>query len=180
MSADYFLKLDGVKGESADAKRSGEIEIDSFSWGETNSTSIGSATGGAGAGKVKFDSAVFTTRSSSASPLLAQLCAAGTHIAKAVLTVRKAGGKQEDYYKVTFTTVFITNYRSVGRSGFHNADERSGTARARESINPDAIPVDEVTFVFGQYVFEYRPQDSKGNLGSAVLGGWDQVANKKA
>ena len=31
--ADYFLKIDGVKGESADARHKGEIEVQSFSWG---------------------------------------------------------------------------------------------------------------------------------------------------
>ena len=34
-AADYFLKLDGVKGESKDDKHKGEIEISSFSWGTT-------------------------------------------------------------------------------------------------------------------------------------------------
>ena len=30
---DAFLKLDGIKGESADAKHKGEIDVMSFSWG---------------------------------------------------------------------------------------------------------------------------------------------------
>ena len=34
-SSDYFLKIDGVKGESTDARHKGEIEIQSFSWGAT-------------------------------------------------------------------------------------------------------------------------------------------------
>jgi type VI protein secretion system component Hcp len=38
MSAvDYFLKIDGIKGESQDSKHGGEIEIQSFSWGATQS-----------------------------------------------------------------------------------------------------------------------------------------------
>ena len=32
---DYFLKLDGITGESADSKHKGEIEVLSFSFGET-------------------------------------------------------------------------------------------------------------------------------------------------
>ena len=32
---DYFLKIDGVDGESGDDKHKGEIEVESFSWGET-------------------------------------------------------------------------------------------------------------------------------------------------
>jgi len=139
-AADFFLKLDGVKGESLDAAHPGEIELASFSWGESNTTSIGSATSGAGSGKVKFDALVFTTRVSSASPQLSLLCASGQPIPTAVLTVRKAGGKQEEYYKVTFKTVFLTQYRSVGAE------------------STDVIPRDEVSCVFGEFSIEYRGQ----------------------
>ena len=34
---DYFLKLDGISGESKDSKHKGEIEVLSFSFGETQS-----------------------------------------------------------------------------------------------------------------------------------------------
>ena len=162
MATDFFLKLDGVKGESMDAAHAGEIDIESFSWGETNATTIGSATGGAGAGKVKFDSLVFTARVNIASPQLALMCASGQHIPIAVLTARKAGGKQEEYYKVTFKTVFITHYRSAAVA------------------SADDIPRDEITCAFGEYVIEYRPQTKEGGLGSAVLNGWNQIMNKKA
>ena len=162
MATDFFLKIDSVKGESADSQHAGEIDVESFSWGETNTTTIGSATTGAGAGKAKFDAMTFTTRVSSASPQLALMCAAGQHAPTAVLTVRKAGGKQEEYYKVTFRIVFITQYRSVAVGG------------------TDLIPRDEITFVFGEYVIEYRPQNRDGTLGSPVLNGWNQMTNTKA
>jgi type VI protein secretion system component Hcp len=29
----YFLKIEGIAGESTDAKHKGEIEVESFSWG---------------------------------------------------------------------------------------------------------------------------------------------------
>ena len=162
MVTDFFLKIDNVKGESADSKHGGEIDVESFSWGETNPTSLGSATVGAGAGKVKFDSMVITTRVSSASPQLALMCASGLHAATAVLTVRKAGGTQEEYYKVTFKTVFITQYRSVAVAGI------------------DLIPRDEISFAFGEYMIEYRPQNKEGTLGSPILNGWNQIKNTKA
>ena len=59
---DYFLKTDKVKGESLDEKHKGEIELESFSWSATNATTIGSATGGAGAGKVKQEKLTVTKR----------------------------------------------------------------------------------------------------------------------
>ena len=161
MATDYFLKIDGVKGESQDSAHKDQIDLDSFSWGETNSTTIGSATSGAGAGKVKFDTFVFTTRVSQASPTLALMCANGTHAPTAVLVARKAGGKQEEYYKVTFKTVFITSYKSIGAGG------------------DEVIPRDEVTCVFGEYEIDYKPQAGDGKLGAAIKTGWNQIMNKK-
>ena len=39
----YFLKLDGILGESTDAKHKGEIQLLSFSWGSSNPGTTGSA-----------------------------------------------------------------------------------------------------------------------------------------
>ena len=33
VAVDYFLKIDGIEGESQDAKHKGEIEVESFGWG---------------------------------------------------------------------------------------------------------------------------------------------------
>ncbi|MBV9275688.1 MAG: type VI secretion system tube protein Hcp, partial [Verrucomicrobia bacterium] len=33
MAVDYFLKIDGIEGESKDSKHQNEIEIGSFSFG---------------------------------------------------------------------------------------------------------------------------------------------------
>ena len=160
MITDFFLKMDGVKGESQDATHKEQIDIESFSWGEQSPTTIGSATSGAGAGKVRFDSFVFTALVSQASPTLALMCANGTHAPTAVLTARKAGGKQEAYYRVTFKTVFITAYKSIG-------------------VGTDLIPRDEVTCVFGEYEIDYRPQLKDGGLGASIKTGWNQMTNKK-
>ena len=48
---DYFLKIEGVEAESTDEKHKGEIELESFSWGQSNSGTAGKG-GGSGAGKV--------------------------------------------------------------------------------------------------------------------------------
>ena len=38
---DYFLKIDGIEGESQDSKHSKEIELESWSWGETQTGTRG-------------------------------------------------------------------------------------------------------------------------------------------
>ena len=40
MAADYFLKIDGIKGESLDDKHKDEIDVLSFSWGVSQSGSM--------------------------------------------------------------------------------------------------------------------------------------------
>src|SRR4051812_9614902 len=52
-ATDYLLEIDGIKGESQDAKHPGSIDVDSFSWGAVNSSSGAHGSGG-GAGKVRF------------------------------------------------------------------------------------------------------------------------------
>lgn len=46
----YFLKIDGVKGESAARAADGQVQLESFSWGATQGKS--SVAGGSGGGKV--------------------------------------------------------------------------------------------------------------------------------
>ena len=113
MASDYLLEIDGIKGESNDSKHPGTIEVDSFSWGETNAGSHGSG-GGGGAGKVNFQDLHFTTSVNKSSPLLALACATGQHIKKAVLFVRKQGGDQQEFYTITMEDLLVSSYQSGG------------------------------------------------------------------
>ena len=143
--ADYFLKIDGIKGESQDSKHAGEIEIHAFSFGSSQSGSF-STGGGGGAGKVQMQDFHFTMPLQQASPKLLFACAAGDHITTATLTCRKAGGKQEPYLKVNFTTLIISSFSSSGSS------------------DGDSLPVDQVSFNFEKIEYVYREQGPLGNL----------------
>src|ERR1051326_5587030 len=103
-AVDYFLTLDGIDGESADAKHKNEIDILSWSWGEEQ-TGHGHIATGSGAGKVAMQDFHFVMHVNKASPKLMLACASGQHIKKGELTVRKAGGDQQEYYKWTFSDV---------------------------------------------------------------------------
>lgn len=85
---DYFLKIDGIDGESNDPRRLSTIEVLSWSWGETNASSVGSG-GGGGTGKVSMQEFHFTCRLDKSSPLLMRACAQGQHISRATLYIRK-------------------------------------------------------------------------------------------
>lgn len=159
MASDYLLKLEGIKGESLDAKHKDEIEIESFSWGATQPAGV--ASGGGGAGKVSFQDIHFTTRVNVASPNLMVACASGQHIKEATLTVRKAGRDQLEYYIVKLSDTLVSSYQSGGVEG------------------SNALPVDQFSLNFAKIEFEYKSQKPDGSLGATVEGGWDLKANKK-
>lgn len=159
MPTDFLLEIDGIKGESSDSKLKETIEIESFSWGATNTGSHASG-GGGGAGKVSFQDLHFTTHVNKASPLLMLACASGQHIKKAVLHVRKQGGEQQEYYTLTMDDLLVSSYQSGGSSG-------------------SGVPTDQFSLNFTKIKFEYKPQKPDGTLDSAQTAGWDVKTNKK-
>jgi type VI secretion system secreted protein Hcp len=161
MSAvDYFLKVDGIDGESKDSVHAGEIDIQSWSWGEANAGTSGIG-GGAGAGKVSMQDFHFTMYNNKASPLLFLACATGQHIATAKLTCREAGGGQQEFLTVTFTDLLVSSYQTGGSS------------------DATVIPVDQIAINFGQIEFEYKPQKPDGTLDASVVAGYNVATNAK-
>src|SRR5919109_5362234 len=104
---DYFLKIEGIVGESTDDKHKNEIEVESWSWGATQTGSAAHG-GGGGAGKVAMQDFHFVARTSKASPGLLLACATGEHIKKAVLTCRKAGKEQQEFLTFTFSDLLVS------------------------------------------------------------------------
>ncbi len=155
---DYFLKIDGIEGESADSKHGKEIDILSWSWGESNSGSS-SHGGGGGAGKVVMQDFHFTMEINKASPKLLLACASGKHIASAGLTCRKAGGEQQEYLKIKFTDLLISSFQTGGSAGA-------------------VVPVDQISFNFSKIEYEYSPQTAKGTVATKIPVGWDLKLNK--
>ena len=145
---DYFLKIDGIQGESTDKGHKSEIDLLAWSWGETNSGASAYG-GGGGAGKVSMQDFSFAMKINKASPKLFLSCATGKHIKEALLTCRKAGGKQEEYLKVKFTDLLVSSYQTGGSGG-------------------DIVPTENITFNFSKIEVSYAPQDEKGGLGSPV------------
>ena len=159
-AVDYFLKLDGIDGESTDDKHKNEIDVESWSWGESNmGTHAGG--GGGGAGKVQMRDFSFTMKVNKATPKLMLACANGQHIKEAKLTCRKAGGDQQEYMIIKFADLLVSSYQTGGSSG-------------------DIVPTDQISMNFSKIEFEYKPQKADGSLDSAVKTGYDLKANTKA
>ena len=160
MATDFLLEIDGIKGESKDKTHKETIEVDSFSWGISNAGSHASNTGG-GAGKASFQDIHFTSSVGKASTNLAQACASGKHIKKAVLYVRKQGETQKDYYVVTLEDLLVSSYQS--------GDAAGGTS----------IPTDQFSLNYAKIKFEYKPQKADGDLDAALTMTWDVKTHAK-
>lgn len=159
-AVDYFLKIDGIDGESQDSKHKNEIELESWGFGATQSGTMHSG-GGGGAGKVSVQDLHFVTKMSKASPKLFLSCANGEHIKKAVLVARKAGKEQQEYYKITLSDLLVSSYQNGGSNG-------------------EIVPLDQVSLNFAKIEIEYKEQKPDGSLGGIVKTGYDLKQNKAA
>jgi type VI secretion system secreted protein Hcp len=157
MAVDYFLKLKDIEGESHDKAHKNEIDIMSWSWGETQSGTHAGG-GGGGAGKVSMQDFHFTMHVNKASPKLLLACATGTHIKEALLTCRKAGKTQQEYMKVKFSDLLVSSFQT---GGSHGAE----------------VPIDSISLNFSKIEYEYSPQKEDGTLGTKVVVHYDLKTN---
>jgi type VI secretion system secreted protein Hcp len=156
MAVDYFLKIDGIPGESQDDKHKGEIDVLSWSWGESQTGTMGTG-GGGGAGKVDMQDFHFGMHVNKSTPKLILACAGGDHIKKAVLTCRKAGKTQQEFLIYTFGDVLVSSYQ---------------TAATNE------IPKEEVSLNYTTMEVEYKAQKPDGSLDGGIKAGWNTKTNK--
>jgi type VI secretion system secreted protein Hcp len=162
MAVDQFIAFKGtIKGETKDdkMKADGAIDVLAWSWGLSQSGTFHTG-GGGGAGRVSMQDLSFTHYIDKASAALQMHCATGKHIDEATVTVRKAGGKQEPYLKITMSPCIVTSV-STGGSG--------GEDRLTENVSLN----------FGKVKVEYFLQDDKGAVKSGGEYTYDMQANKK-
>ncbi len=134
-AADFLLEIDGIDGESTVTDHKGAIELNSFSWGLANRES--SVLVEVVVQEVSLQDFHFTSNAGAASPLLFTSTAAGEHIAKAVLTVRKSGSDPQGYIKYKLQDVIV-----------------SSTAH---KVMNNQLPTDQFSLSFDDLTFVYQP-----------------------
>jgi type VI secretion system secreted protein Hcp len=157
MAVDVFLKLGDIKGESKDAKHTGEIDVLSWSWGVSQSGTIGGGSGG-GEGKATFNDLSFTHKVDKASPLLMKACATGEHVKDGTIVSRKAGKGQQEYLIIKMTDILITGV-APSSAGDH--------------------PMEQVSMQFVKIDLEYKAQKPNGQLEPGIHFIYDIKANKE-
>jgi type VI secretion system secreted protein Hcp len=153
--ADYFLRIEGIAGESQNPRHQSEIEVESFSWSESY---LASGSAASGAGKVHIQDLHITKPIDKASPLLMLACASGRRITSAVLTAERPGQEPLDYLTISLGSVMVNSYQTGTSAG-------------------QAVPADQVSFGFRQIEIVYRSQRPDGSLASPVTAGWDVATN---
>lgn len=154
MATDMFLKIDGVKGETQRKGHEGEVEVLAWSFGGSNTSSVGVG-GGGGAGKANLQDISVTKWVDASSPALFQAMCSGKHFPKGTLAVYKAAGEKAlQYLTLEFEEMFPTSV-STGGSG--------GEDRLTENV----------TFSFGKVTVKYLEQKADGTAKGEHVGSWD-------
>jgi len=162
MAFDGFIKIDGIPGESSDAKHKDYIEVLSFDHAmEQPASATASSTGGATAERVNHKPFVFEHQIDKASPLIYEACCKGTHIKEVEFVLCRAGGDKVEYFKIKLEQALV------------NKVVPKGTA------NADGFPSELVYLTYGKINWEYVQQKREdGTGGGSVASGWDLTTNE--
>ena len=163
MAFDAYLKIDGIDGESTSKGMEKQIEIESFSWGLSNSATVGSHSGGISSGKANIGAFTIVKAIDKASPNLMLAGCDGSHLKSATVTFRKSTGSsgQKPFEILKFTDCMVSSYQISGVTG--------GNDTLRESVS----------FEFGKVDMEYYTQKSDGSTAKAGNTSWDRTKNAK-
>ena len=143
---DAFIKIDGVPGESSDAKHKDEIEVLSYSWGMAQSGGLLSGW------NLKCNKAI-----DKSSPYLYVCSAGGSNLTSGTLSLRYPGGtNQVEYLTIKMENLIITSVQGGGAA--------TDTAyRPQESI----------TFNFQKIEWTYQPVTTDGApSGPPIVTSW--------
>ena len=155
-SSVYFLQIGDIKGESTERNHKDWVDINSFSWGISNSGSIGSG-GGGSAGKAIFSPLSWTQNLDSSVPLMYVGVASGKHYRSATLDVGNISANSTSvYFQMVFDDVIQSSLNISG------AGDRPGASGS---------------LMYSKLTMTYRPQRDDGSLGAPIIGGWDLNKN---
>jgi type VI secretion system secreted protein Hcp len=136
-AVDAFIWFDTIKGESKDPQHLNWIEVESFELQQLNNSTIGSATTGAGAGKIQFSEFTIKKTVDNSSPALFQAFSAHAHFPKVIVEMRKAGGSPQEYLKLTLEVVFLSSYSVDTKRGQATETAKLAFGRMKmESVHP--------------------------------------------
>ena len=159
MAGDCFLKIDGIPGESTDAKHKEWIEVMSYSSGVAQMAAGERSTGGAATGgRCTHQDISIVKALDKATPTINLYCCQGKHVPNVVIELCRATGNKEKYMEYKMEDVIISSV-SVGGGG--------------------GLPTESVTFNYGKLTWNYIQTDHKtGEAKGNVEKYWSLIDNK--
>lgn len=157
---DMFMKLDGVDGESQETDHKDEIQLDGF---RLNLVSPRDSFTNQAAGARRWSHLSMRAKVDKSTPLLFQKLARNEKIPKAVLTCRKAGKEQFEYFKITLTEVLVVKVE---------------TGELEASGGGSVIPPCDFDLAFGKIEISAQTQTKLGSMGGQVVFQDDLMSNR--
>lgn len=150
-AADIYLHVQTaragkVKGESTGPGHADDIDVLGWQWGLSASSALGSTQA---TSRRSYSALTVIKRIDQATTALMSALATNDAVKEARLTLRRAGGDQEDFFIVTLKNARITSLQHQG-----DAD-----GETRETM----------TIAFTKVEVEYRPQKATGLKGGAAI-----------
>jgi type VI secretion system secreted protein Hcp len=151
-AADLFLHLQAkragkIKGEAAADDHVDDIELNGWQWGLSASSGLGSTQA---TSRRSYTALTVLKRIDSATTALMAALATNDEIKEAKLTMRRAGGEQEDYFIITLNDARITALQHV--------------------VDAAGDTTETVAIAFTRVEVEYRRQKASGQrAGSTVF-----------
>ena len=159
-AVDYFFKIDTIPGESTDSKHKDEIRPRELELGADQQPvpMRRRAAGGRRQGPACRTSPSRSEMDKPA-PSCSWLAPPASTSKRGLLTCRKAGKEQQEYLKITFSKVFVSNYQTGGSGG-------------------DMVPTDQFSLNFTKLRISYAPQKDDNTLDSPVVHKYNLKTNK--
>ena len=144
----FFLKIDGIVGDSTDAKHAGWFEINGYDWGITSTATSATGTGG-GSGTAEIsDLLIDLALDAKGLPTLLKDAATGEHIASVELQGVKDDSKGSfAFYDLKLDDVLVTDVADSAGSHDTLALNFSKAALTVTTQKPDGSPGNKETFV---------------------------------
>jgi type VI secretion system secreted protein Hcp len=163
MAIDVYLQVEGIKGESGDAKHQGWIELESVSWGVSQPKSAtGSTGGGHTAERCEHEDIIVHKLADLSTPILLQTCSAGRTLPRAKIEFFRADGKGEriKYFEIEMENVIIS--------------------RVAPCVGAGDMLSERVQLKYAKVRWKYTQQRIAGGAGGNTAGGWDLSTNRLA
>lgn len=159
MALEFYLKLDGIPGESSDSKHKEWIEVISFHLAIEQEGASRSGGGESTVGKAQFSDFSIVKRLDKSSPKLALTCANGQHIASAKMELCQATKDKHPYMKYNLYDVVVSSVKPSGQN------------------TSNTLPLEEVSMRFSKIEWEYTPMDHTGKVTAATKANWNLKDN---